>query len=60
MIVTILDGCTGCGACEAINSEVFHVDRIAHVDPSKVSGNERDCLDAAMICPTNSIWIEDL
>ena len=60
MIVSIMDGCTACGACEAINPEVFHVDSTAHVNESKIKGNEQDCIDAALICPVNAIWVEDI
>jgi ferredoxin len=60
MNVTIMDSCTGCGACEAINSEVFSVDTIAHVNEDAVAENEQDCIDAALICPVNAIWIDDL
>ncbi len=60
MIVSIMDGCTACGACEAISPEVFKVDTIAHVNESKIAGNEQDCIDAALICPVNAIWVEDI
>ena len=57
MNVCIMDGC---GACEAINSDVFFVDVVAHVNDSSVDGNEQDCIDAALVCPVNAIWIEDI
>jgi len=60
MNVTIMDGCTACGACEAINGDVFYVDTIAHVNQDAVERNEQDCIDAALICPVNAIWIDDL
>ncbi|GBF22610.1 ferredoxin I [Candidatus Gastranaerophilus sp. (ex Termes propinquus)] len=60
MNVTIMDGCTACGACEAINSEVFYVDTIAHVNQDAVERYEQDCIDAALICPVNAIWIDEL
>lgn len=60
MKVTIMDNCTGCGACEAINSDVFHVDTKAHVNERAVNKNEQDCIDAALICPVNAIWIDNL
>lgn len=60
MQVEILNSCTACGACEAINSDVFTVDTIAHVNQEHVSAHEQDCIDAALICPVNAIWIEDL
>lgn len=59
MKVTILDGCTACGACEAINPDVFEVDDFAYVNQDNVAGNEQDCLDAAMACPVNVIKITD-
>lgn len=55
-----MDGCTACGACEAINPDVFRVDDIAHVNESQIAGNEQDCIDAALICPVNAIWVEDI
>ncbi len=58
MYVTIMDNCTGCGACEAINSDVFKVDIMAHVNDSAIRKNEQDCIDAALICPVNAIWID--
>ncbi len=60
MNVCIMDGCVACGACEAINSDVFSVDVIAHVNDAEVPGNEQDCIDAALVCPVNAIWIEDI
>lgn len=60
MKVSILDGCTACGACEAICPEVFTVDNVAHADNSHVKGNEQDCIDAALVCPVNVIWVEDI
>lgn len=60
MNVCIMDGCVACGACEAINSDVFSVDVIAHVNDAEVQGNEQDCIDAALVCPVNAIWIEDI
>lgn len=60
MNVTIMDSCTGCGACEAINSEVFSVDSIAKVNEYAIKDHEQDCIDAALICPVNAIWIDDL
>lgn len=60
MQVSIMNSCTGCGACEAINSDVFTVDTIAHVNDENVARYEQDCIDAALICPVNAIWVEDL
>ena len=60
MNVTIMDSCTACGACEAINSHVFTVDTKAHVRDEFVEKHEQDCMDAALICPVNAIWIDDL
>lgn len=60
MKVTILEGCSACGACEAISPEVFSVDTIAHVDKSNVKGNEQACIDAALVCPVNVIWLDDV
>ena len=60
MIVSIMDGCTACGACEAINPDVFRVYDIAHFNESQIAGNEQDCIDEALICPVNAIWVEDI
>ncbi len=60
MNVTIMDNCTGCGACQALNKDVFTVDTAAHVNEAAVSANEQDCIDAALICPVNAIWIDSL
>ncbi len=57
MIVEILDTCTACGLCESINSEVFKVNGILHVNQNNVSGNEQDCIDAAAQCPVGAIKI---
>jgi ferredoxin len=57
MRVEILDGCIACGACEAINSEVFEVTDSVHVNDENVNGNEDDCLIAAEACPVNVIKI---
>ena len=57
MIVEIAKNCTGCGLCESINSEVFSVNEISHVNQNKVSGNEQDCMDAAAQCPVGAIKI---
>ena len=60
MNVTIMDSCTGCGACESVNSDVFTVDTKAHVNESAIEDNKQDCIDAALICPVNAIWIDSL
>lgn len=57
MKVMINSACTGCGLCESINSDVFHVDNIAHINSDKISGNEADCRDAAEQCPVGAIKI---
>lgn len=59
MKVSILDTCTGCGACATINPDIFEVDEIAHVNQENVEENEIDCYDAAQACPVNAIQIED-
>ena len=58
MYIKILDNCSGCGACEALNNEVFEVDYKAHVREDKIKANKQDCIDAALICPENAIWID--
>ncbi len=59
MQVEILDTCTACGLCESINSDVFKVNAISHVNNSKILGNEQDCLDAATQCPVGAIKITE-
>ena len=59
MQVEILDTCTACGLCESINSDDFKVNAISHVNSSKISGNEQDCLDAATQCPVGAIKITE-
>lgn len=60
MYVTITNDCTGCGACAAINPEVFDiVNNKAVVNDSKVEYNEDDCIDAALACPVDAIKIDD-
>lgn len=60
MIVSITSNCTGCGACAAINPEVFEISNsFATVNPDHVDGNEDDCIDAALACPVNAIRIDE-
>ncbi len=60
MLVCITDECVCCGACEAINSEIFSIDSIARVNQNMIKGYEQDCIDAALICPVNAIWIDEI
>lgn len=60
MYVSITNNCIGCGACSAINPEVFEiVNSFATVNPDNVAENEDDCIDAALACPVNAIRIDD-
>ena len=59
MKVEIVPGCISCGACEAINSEVFTMNDIAHVNEENVTGNEDDCRTAAEACPVSVIRITE-
>lgn len=60
MLVTITNKCTGCGACSAINPEVFEIrNNFATVNPENIDGNEDDCIDAALACPVNAIKIDE-
>lgn len=60
MIVSITNSCTGCGACSAINPEVFEIrNNFATVNPDFIDGNEDDCIDAALACPVNAIRIDE-
>lgn len=60
MLVSISDKCIGCGACSAINPEIFEIsNNIATVNQDNVDGYEDDCIDAALACPVNAIKIDD-
>jgi len=60
MLVAISNSCTGCGACSAINPEVFEIhNNFATVNQEFIEGNEDDCIDAALACPVNAIRIDD-
>ncbi len=60
MHVSISNNCVGCGACSAINPEVFEINRnFAVVNHDFVIGNEDSCIDAAIECPVNAINIYD-
>lgn len=59
MKVEILESCTGCGLCATINSDVFKVNAMAHVNSAHIQGNESDCRSAAAQCPVNAIKIYD-
>lgn len=57
MKIEILPSCTGCGLCEAINSDVFRVHDKAQVNNWNIIGNESDCYSASQQCPVNAIKI---
>ncbi len=59
MNVEILNGCIRCGICESINSEVFELNNIAHVNNDSIEGNEDDCRHAADMCPVCAIKITE-
>ena len=60
MWVSVRDNCVGCGACSAINPEVFEISRnFAVVNPYYISGNEESCIDAAIECPVKAIDIRE-
>ncbi|MBP7211554.1 ferredoxin [bacterium] len=60
MKVSISDKCTGCGACSAINPEIFEIyDNYATVNSDFIEGKEDDCIDAALACPVNAIHIKE-
>ncbi len=60
MNIIISEDCVACGACEAINHKVFSIDATPKVNNEYIKGNEQDCIDAALICPVNAIWIDDI
>lgn len=57
MKIKILPGCTACGACEAVCSEVFQVSDKVHVNESNIRGNESCAKEAAKSCPVSVIKI---
>jgi len=57
MKIEIFSNCICCGVCQSINSEVFEVNSIAHVNEEFIIGNEDDCRHAAKLCPVNAINI---
>jgi ferredoxin len=59
MKVEIIPGCISCGLCESINSDVFTLNEIAHVNEENVPGNEQDCKDAADQCPVSVIKVTE-
>ena len=60
MIVRIHNRCIGCGACSAINSEIFEIKSSkAEVNDIYIDGYEDDCIDAALTCPVDAIRIDD-
>ncbi len=60
MKIKISDNCVLCGVCEAISPEVFSVDTKVKINFNNIEGKEKDCVDAALICPMNAIWIDDI
>lgn len=60
MNIKISDECVCCGACEAINPNIFSVDSKARINAEMVRGYEQDCIDAALVCPVNAIWIDEI
>jgi len=57
MKVEILPGCIACGVCQSINSEVFELNNVAHVNEENIESNEDDCWHAADMCPVSVIRV---
>ncbi len=58
--VWIEEGCTVCGLCEEIASEVFEVEDEAQViDGADFEANEEDVKEAAESCPVEIIQFEE-
>lgn len=56
------DLCIGCGACQAIASEVFEIDDdgLAKVVSDTIKEDlKEDVMDAAEGCPTSAILVEE-
>lgn len=60
MRVSITNKCTGCGACSAINPQIFEIkNNHATVTVPEFDWFEDDCIDAALTCPVDAIRITD-
>lgn len=60
MKVKILEGCTACGACVAIDPEVFELNsESVVVHNENLEGHENNCINAAIACPVSVIQIEE-
>ncbi len=59
-VVVSKDKCIGCGACQAINPDVFELgdDGFAHAIKNEVEDDNEDVKDAADSCPTGAIETE--
>lgn len=58
MDIEIIDTCTCCGFCEAINSKIFNIKKTVIVNKEFIKNNENDCLEAALSCPVNAIKLK--
>ena len=60
MWVSVTNKCIGCGACSTISPEVFEIYKNSAIaDQNKVLGREESCIDAALNCPVNAIYIDE-
>lgn len=62
MVKVNKDACIGCGACQALVSDVFDIDDdgLAYVmEDAKVDENIDDVKEAADNCPTGAIVVEE-
>ncbi|MBE6152945.1 MAG: ferredoxin [Firmicutes bacterium] len=62
MVKVNKDACIGCGACQAIVSDVFDIDDdgLAYVlEDAKIEENIDDVKEAADNCPTEAIIVEE-
>ena len=61
MKVCITNNCVGCGACAAVNPEVFEINNnYATVNPYKIDGREESCIYAALHCPADAIDLSEI
>lgn len=60
MNLTISDKCVGCGACSAINPDIFEFyNNSVTVNQEFVDYHEDDCIDAVLNCPVNAISVDE-
>lgn len=60
MKVSVSSKCTACGIYTKLCPEIFDIfGNQVIANPEKISGQEENCIDAALNCPFNAIKISD-